>query len=105
MHLSTLICSEQMTRSAALEEIAFPAIRPNGLSRDTAFVAKKLGISREEFAAIMAAPRKLIRTIPNLQNHWIFSHGLNLFRFSSTSCVGSADPPAWQPVSSPESAA
>jgi len=81
MHLSTLICSEQMTRSAALEEIAFPAYPPEWVEPDTAFVAKKLGISREEFAAIMAAPRKRYQDYPNLQNHWIFSHGLNLFRF------------------------
>jgi hypothetical protein len=29
----------------------------------------------------MAAPRKRYQDYPNLQNHWIFSHGLNLFRF------------------------
>ncbi len=81
MHLSTLICSGQMTRKAALAEIAVPPFPPESVESDMTFVSKKLGISREEFAAIMAAPKKRYMDYPNLQNHWLFRHGLNLFRF------------------------
>ena len=81
MHLSTLVCSGQMTRAAALEEIASPAYPPDWVEPDTVFVAKKLGITREEFAAIMAAPKRRYSDFPNLQNHWAFGRGLDLYRF------------------------
>jgi hypothetical protein len=29
----------------------------------------------------MAAPKKRYRDYPNLQNHWAFGRGLDLFRF------------------------
>lgn len=81
MHLSTLVCSGQMTRHEALSEIATPAYPAEWVQPDQAFVAKKLGISAEEFAAIMAAPKKRYSDYPNLQNHWAFGRGLDLFRF------------------------
>ena len=80
MHLSTLVCSGQMSRNEALEEIATPPYPPEWVEPDKAFVAKKLGISREEFDAIMAAPKRRYRDYPNLQNHWAFGRGLDLFR-------------------------
>jgi N-acetyl sugar amidotransferase len=81
MHLSTLICSGQITREQALAEIAIPAYPPEWVEPDTAFVTKKLGITRAEFDAIMAAPKKRYEDYPNLQNHWLFGRGLDLFRF------------------------
>jgi len=81
MHLSTLICSGQMTRDEALAEMATPSYTPEQIGPDTDFVAKKLGVSREEFAAIMAAPKKRYLDYPNLQNHWAFGRGLDLYRF------------------------
>jgi N-acetyl sugar amidotransferase len=81
MHLSALVCSGQITRSAALDEVLAPPLPPEWVESDTVFVAKKLGISREEFDAIMRAPKKRYSDYPNLQNHGLFSHGLNLFRF------------------------
>jgi N-acetyl sugar amidotransferase len=81
MHLSALVCSGQMTRAAALEEIATPPYPAEWVDPDRAFVAKKLGISVEEFTAIMALPRKRYSDYPNLQNHWAFGRGLDLFRF------------------------
>ncbi len=80
MHLSTLVCSGQMTRDQALAEIAAPAYPPEWVEPDKTFLVKKLGISREEFDAIMAAPRRRYRDYPNLQNHWAFGRGLDLFR-------------------------
>jgi N-acetyl sugar amidotransferase len=81
MHLSTLVCSGQLTRDEALREIAIPAYPPDQVEPDKVFVAKKLGISREEFDAIMAASKRRYRDYPNLQNHWAFGRGLDLFRF------------------------
>jgi N-acetyl sugar amidotransferase len=81
MHLSTLICSGQVTRDDALSEISMPPYPPEWVHPDKAFVCKKLGISREEFAAIMAAPKRRYDEYPNLQNHWAFGRGLDLFRF------------------------
>jgi N-acetyl sugar amidotransferase len=81
MHLSTLICSGQMTRDEAVKEISAPPYPPEWIEPDTAFVIKKLGISREEFESIMAAPKKRYSDYPNLQNHWAFGQGLDLFRF------------------------
>ncbi len=81
MHLSTLICSGQITRDEALKEISAPPYPPEWIEPDTAFVIKKLGISRQEFDSIMAAPKKRYSDYPNLQNHWAFGRGLDLFRF------------------------
>ena len=81
MHLSTLVCSGQMTREQALGEISTPAYPPEWVEPDKTFVAKKLGISREEFDAIMALPKKRYVDYPNLQNHWTFGRGLDLYRF------------------------
>lgn len=80
MHLSALVCSGQMTRDEAINEMSMPPYPPEWVEPDKAFVAKKLGISREEFDAIMAAPRRRYRDYPNLQNHWVFGRGLDLFR-------------------------
>jgi len=80
MHLSTLICSGQLTRAQALAEVALPSYPPEQVEQDKAFVAKKLGISVAEFDAIMALPRKRYMDYPNLQNHWVFGRGLDIYR-------------------------
>lgn len=55
-HLSCLINAGQTTRKRALAELAEPLYdRPN-LESDTMYIVKKLGITRDEFEAIMAAP-------------------------------------------------
>jgi N-acetyl sugar amidotransferase len=81
MHLSTLICSGQITREDALKEISEPPYPPEWVEPDKLFVAKKLGISLQEFAAIMDAPKRRYSDYPNLQNHWVFGRGLDLFRY------------------------
>lgn len=55
-HLSTLICSGQMTKEEALEEMKQPAYDPETLKVDKAFVLKKLGLSEKEFEDIMKLP-------------------------------------------------
>lgn len=55
-HLSALICSGQITKAAALEELAEPPLPPAQLAADREYVLKKLGLSETEFAGIMAQP-------------------------------------------------
>ncbi len=55
-HLSTLICSGQITREAALEELKQPPYDAALLQRDMDFVLKKLGLTEQAFDAIMKKP-------------------------------------------------
>lgn len=58
-HLSTLICSNQLTREDALLELSKDAYTDaNLLRQDLDFVPKKLGISKDEFFSILAEPIK-----------------------------------------------
>lgn len=52
-HLSTLICSGQMTREEALEELSLPIYDAVQLLSDKEYVLKKLNLSTEEFENIM----------------------------------------------------
>lgn len=55
-HLSTLICSGQITREQALEEMKHLPYTESQLRSDMEFVLKKLDLNREEFDKIMALP-------------------------------------------------
>lgn len=55
-HLSTLICSGQMTKAEALAELASPPDSPERIAADKQFVIKKLGLSEAEFDSIMRLP-------------------------------------------------
>jgi hypothetical protein len=55
-HLSDQIRSGEITRDAALAEVAEPAYPPEELARERDYVLKKLGFSEEEFDQIMATP-------------------------------------------------
>lgn len=55
-HLSTLICSGQITREEALKEMEVPLYPLADLEQDKAYVLKKLGLSKNEFEAIMQTP-------------------------------------------------
>jgi N-acetyl sugar amidotransferase len=57
-HLSTLICSNQMTRNEALAELEKPLYDPAQLQSDKEYVMKKFGLSVEEFEKIMHLPVK-----------------------------------------------
>ena len=76
-HLSTLICSGQMSREEALKEMErSPYPSEKMMEEDKEYVIKKLGLSREEFARIMSAPIKGFQDYPN--NHSLFTK-LNFF--------------------------
>lgn len=55
-HLSSLICSGQITRAEALQRIAQPPYTPAELEEDLEYVTKKLGFSRDEFESLMRQP-------------------------------------------------
>lgn len=54
-HLSNLICSNQLTREEALEELKKPVYDALELEKDTEYVLKKFGLSQQEFSQIMTA--------------------------------------------------
>ncbi len=55
-HLSTLICSGQMTREDALKELESPLYLPEELKKDKQYILKKLGFTEAEFEDVMIAP-------------------------------------------------
>lgn len=80
MHLSTLICSGQVGRAAALAELDQPPYDPALAAADKVFVAKKLGVSVAEFDALMALPKRTYADYPNMQNHWLLGPSLRAYR-------------------------
>jgi len=57
-HLSALICSNQITRKAALSELQQESYDSHTFMEDKSFVLKKLSLSEEEFEQFMKAPMK-----------------------------------------------
>lgn len=69
-HLSTLICSGQITRETALKEMEKPAYPPEMYQQDLEFFLKKMKLSIEEWNAIMDTPVRTYRDYPS--NRFIF---------------------------------
>jgi hypothetical protein len=67
-HISTLICSGEMTREQGLAALKEPNCDPQLLRQDREFVIKKLGLSEESFEQIMRLPKKTIADYPAYQN-------------------------------------
>ena len=57
-HLSTLICSKQITRAEALKELQINDYSPEMAGQDKEYVIKKLGLTEKEFDDIMSSPVK-----------------------------------------------
>ena len=55
-HLSTLICSGQMTKEEAVNELSLPLYPSELLKNDMEYVLKKFGLSENEFKNIMNMP-------------------------------------------------
>jgi N-acetyl sugar amidotransferase len=55
-HLSSLICSGQISKTDALKELQKPHYDPMLLKSDFEFVLKKLGLKKQEFEQIMNLP-------------------------------------------------
>lgn len=69
-YLSALVCSGQMSRADALEELKQAPIDPDLLKQDRDYVLKKLGLSEEEFEQILKNPNKTFSDYPNNDSLW-----------------------------------
>ncbi len=69
-YLSALVCSGQMSRANALEELKQAPIDPELLKQDRDYVVKKLGLTEEEFEQILANPNKDFSDYPNNDALW-----------------------------------
>lgn len=73
-HLSTLICSGQLTKEEALRELKMPIYNSAELLEDKEYVLKKLELSEDEFEAIMNLPirhHKEFKTDSNLKEKYM----------------------------------
>ena len=64
-HLSTLICSGQMTREEALKEMKGDVYPEKDMHEDKECVLKKYSLTEEEFEKIMSGPIKTFKDYPN----------------------------------------
>ena len=64
-HLSSLICSGEITREDALKELDKPTYQPTMQEEDREYVVKKLGLTDDEFEAILNAPKKTFWDYPS----------------------------------------
>ena len=64
-HLSSLVCSGQITRAQALHELTQPPYDVELQRNDTEYVIKKLGLTAESFRAIMDGPKRTFRDFPS----------------------------------------
>ncbi len=64
-HLSSLICSGEMTREEALQELEKPPYPLDMQEADRVYVIKKLGLTEDEFERIMKLPKKTIFDYPS----------------------------------------
>lgn len=64
-HLASLILAGQASRDDALRELEQPPYPPGELAEDMDFIRKKLGLSEQDFAAIMDAPPRTYRDYPS----------------------------------------
>lgn len=79
-HLSTLICSGQISREEALREMERDPSPPDILEQDRQYFIKKIGLTEKEFNAIMSAPAKSFKEYPN--NHFWFEKLGFIVRFA-----------------------
>jgi N-acetyl sugar amidotransferase len=64
-HLSSLICSGEITREVALQELDKPTYQPSMQEEDREYVVKKLSLTDDEFEAILKAPKKTFWDYPS----------------------------------------
>jgi N-acetyl sugar amidotransferase len=70
-HYSILICSGQISRDEALEEMKKPPYAsPQMLKEDMEYVKKKLDFTDESFNKYMAAPIHKHTDYPNIESYW-----------------------------------
>jgi len=73
---STQICTGEITREEALEELKKKPYNPDKIDVEKRFVTKKLGISMDEFEEMMNEPVKTYRDYPNNEKKLTFLYDL-----------------------------
>lgn len=68
-HVASLVASGEITREQALAMMEEPLYDPAELEKDKDFVARKLGLSRPDFDALMAIPKHAHTDYPT--NRWM----------------------------------
>jgi N-acetyl sugar amidotransferase len=71
-HLSTLVCSGQLSRDAAIAELDKPVYPEGLLDIDRRFALKKLELCEADFAAIMALPVRSYWDYPSYRKNPLF---------------------------------
>jgi len=79
-HLSSLVCSGEMSRSAALEELSSAPYPIEMQREDMAYVLDKFGLSRDEFDEIMALPPRSFWDYPSYAKFYRGSFYLGIRR-------------------------
>ncbi len=69
-HLSSLIVTNQMTKEEALEELEKPFYDEKELKDDKEYIAKKLGVSDEEFENILQMPSHSYNDFENMEKKY-----------------------------------
>lgn len=69
-YLSALVCSGQVSRQEALEELALSPASDEVLRRDREYVLKKLGLSEDEYEKILCEAPKTYHDYPNSDALW-----------------------------------
>jgi N-acetyl sugar amidotransferase len=75
-HLASLIVSGQITRAEALKELEKPLYNTSELQEDKEFLAKKMGLTLEEFNGIMNQPNK---TFEDYQSDYEFEQKMRKY--------------------------
>lgn len=75
-HLSSLILSGQISREEALKELDKPLYEKLELEEDKAYIAKKLGLSPEDFEDILSRPGKSYKAYKNWDSYQKFAKKL-----------------------------
>ena len=74
--LSTQICTLEVTREQALEELNHIPYNPETIKYDIEYICKKLNITPEHFEAILKGPPKTYRDYPNNEKKLKFIYGM-----------------------------
>jgi N-acetyl sugar amidotransferase len=86
-HFSALICSGQITRDQAREELLQPTYSLELQQADTEYVIKKFGLSGEGFQSIMTAPRRTFHDYPSfakVRDGWPYRTARRIYRLART---------------------
>lgn len=69
-YYSALVCSGQITRNSALEELKVSSLSEKALEKDLAYVLKKLGLTQKNYIDIILQPNMKFSDYSNSESTW-----------------------------------